>query len=346
VSVEKIIDIISSMVLLHDMGPEVQLPPASPTDERLGTPEYLAQLMKDKRTLQAFPNAFIHLERVLDDEIARVRSNVLYLGTNTEPLCLPEPLGPVISLTEKLVVPTKDYPDFNFVGRLLGPRGMTAKQLEMDTGCRILVRGQGSLRDKKKEEQMKGKAKWEHLNEDLHVLINVEDSKNRAQLKMKRAVEEIKKLLVPSLEGEDELKKRQLMELALLNGTYKGCTNIIVTGTQLGSPGGMLAVPMLMRSADHAGAPIFLPPPLPFFTTGPLTPLPSPAALANGSMPPPPLLSPCSEAPTGFFYQMEPCIISPTSPMIEYPFHPLQGGDFSRHPPPTFHHPTTISYAR
>jgi len=39
---------------------------------------------------------------------------------------------------------------FNFVGRILGPRGMTAKQLEMDTGCKIMVRGKGSMRDKMK----------------------------------------------------------------------------------------------------------------------------------------------------------------------------------------------------
>jgi protein quaking len=39
---------------------------------------------------------------------------------------------------------------FNFVGRLLGPRGMTAKQLEMETGCKILIRGRGSMRDKHK----------------------------------------------------------------------------------------------------------------------------------------------------------------------------------------------------
>lgn len=39
---------------------------------------------------------------------------------------------------------------YNFVGRILGPRGMTAKQLEQETGCKIMVRGKGSMRDKKK----------------------------------------------------------------------------------------------------------------------------------------------------------------------------------------------------
>lgn len=42
------------------------------------------------------------------------------------------------------------YFQFNFVGRILGPRGMTAKQLEQETGCKIMVRGKGSMRDKKK----------------------------------------------------------------------------------------------------------------------------------------------------------------------------------------------------
>jgi len=36
------------------------------------------------------------------------------------------------------------------VGRILGPRGMTTKQLEQETGCKIMVRGKGSMRDKKK----------------------------------------------------------------------------------------------------------------------------------------------------------------------------------------------------
>ncbi|MGH0149777.1 UNVERIFIED_CONTAM: hypothetical protein FKN15_030622 [Acipenser sinensis] len=48
------------------------------------------------------------------------------------------------------------------------------------------------------EEQNRGKPNWEHLNEDLHVLITVEDAQNRAEIKLKRAVEEVKKLLVPA----------------------------------------------------------------------------------------------------------------------------------------------------
>ncbi|CAF4210006.1 unnamed protein product, partial [Rotaria sp. Silwood2] len=110
---------------------------------------------------------------------------------------------------------------FNFVGRILGPRGMTAKQLEADTGCKIMVRGRGSMRDKQKEDQNRGKPNWEHLNEELHVLIQCEDYENRALVKLERAKEEINKLLKPTAEGEDYLKKKQLTELAIINGTYR-----------------------------------------------------------------------------------------------------------------------------
>ena len=41
------------------------------------------------------------------------------------------------------------------MGRILGPRGMTTKQLEQETGCKIMVRGRGSMRDKKKVGKVK-----------------------------------------------------------------------------------------------------------------------------------------------------------------------------------------------
>lgn len=195
--------------------------PAMMNNNTQSIADYLAQLLKDKKQLAAFPNVFVHLERLLDDEIGKVRSNLFQInGKKNEPLQLPDAVGTTTSLSEKVYVPVKEYPDFNFVGRILGPRGMTTKQLEQETGCKIMVRGKGSMRDKKKEDQNRGKPNWEHLNDDLHVLITCEDAENRAQMKINRAIDEVKKLLTVS-EGEDELKKRQLMELAIINGTYR-----------------------------------------------------------------------------------------------------------------------------
>lgn len=36
---------------------------------------------------------------------------------------------------------------FNFVGRILGPRGNSLKRVEATTGCRVLIRGRGSIKD-------------------------------------------------------------------------------------------------------------------------------------------------------------------------------------------------------
>lgn len=73
------------------------------------------------------------------------------------------------------------------------------------------------------EEQNRGKPNWEHLNEDLHVLITVEDAQNRAEIKLKRAVEEVNKLLVPAVSVTALLLTHFLFRLSsctLLNITH------------------------------------------------------------------------------------------------------------------------------
>ncbi|EPB75279.1 KH domain protein [Ancylostoma ceylanicum] len=135
--------------------------------------EYLADLVKEKKDLEMFGDNFQHVDRLLSEEISRVRGALFQTEFVTEPFDLPEPIGDVVTITEKIYVPKREYPDYNFVGRILGPRGMTAKQLEQETGCKIMVRGKGSMRDKRKPE------------------------------------------------GTDELKRKQLMELAIINGTYR-----------------------------------------------------------------------------------------------------------------------------
>ncbi|XP_077297085.1 protein held out wings isoform X2 [Arctopsyche grandis] len=218
----------------------------NPTTQSIA--DYLAQLLKDRKQLAAFPNVFMHMERLLDEEIAKVRASLFQInGVKKDPLVLPEPEGLVMTLTEKVYVPVKEHPDFNFVGRILGPRGMTAKQLEQETGCKIMVRGKGSMRDKKKEDANRGKPNWEHLTDELHVLLTVEDTENRAAAKLARAVEEVKRLLIPQADGEDELKKRQLMELAIINGTYRDSSAKAAVASGISRIDGMSFLPLLTQ---------------------------------------------------------------------------------------------------
>ncbi|KXJ17106.1 protein quaking isoform X2 [Exaiptasia diaphana] len=161
--------------------------------------------------------------------------------TSSADIQLPAPAGPRVKLTEKVFAPVKEFPKFNFVGRVIGPRGMTLREIESQTGCKLLVRGKGSMKDKKVEEEKRGQPNYEHLDEDLHVLISVEDTEDRCIARLQKAVDKVRELLRPVEEGEDEIKKKQLKDLALLNGTFKepglaGTSPPVVPGGLLGMP--------------------------------------------------------------------------------------------------------------
>ena len=50
-------------------------------------------------------------------EINKVRGNLFHISTNKEPLQLPDQFGTLVTLSEKLHVPVKDYPDVSIVIR-------------------------------------------------------------------------------------------------------------------------------------------------------------------------------------------------------------------------------------
>ena len=47
------------------------------------------------------------------------------------------------------------------------------------------------------DDSTQGKPNYEHLNEDLHVILQCEDDETRALAKLKQAKEELNKLLTP-----------------------------------------------------------------------------------------------------------------------------------------------------
>ncbi|XWS50537.1 hypothetical protein CRYUN_Cryun12cG0095400 [Craigia yunnanensis] len=112
-------------------------------------------------------------------------------------------------LCEKLYVPVKEYPGYNFIGLILGPQGNTLKRMEKESGAKILLRGKGlSVKDIKLSSE----------NEDLHVRIQADDKKS-----LDAAVQMVKKLLIPVAEGMNEHKRAQLAELAKLKKDASGC---------------------------------------------------------------------------------------------------------------------------
>jgi hypothetical protein len=61
-----------------------------------------------------------------------------------------------LALNYVLVLICSDFKflQFNFVGRILGPRGNSLKRVEASTGCRVFIRGKGSIKDTEKVTKM------------------------------------------------------------------------------------------------------------------------------------------------------------------------------------------------
>ncbi|GEQ70986.1 hypothetical protein JCM33374_g4667 [Metschnikowia sp. JCM 33374] len=117
--------------------------------------------------------------------------------------------------SEKLYIPIKDYPDINFVGLLLGPRGNTLRQLQEDSGAKLAIRGKGSVKDGKSSDG----AGFSAPEDDLHVVITA-DTTSKIHKAIKLTNEVIEKA-ISSPVGQNDLKRDQLRELAVLNGTLR-----------------------------------------------------------------------------------------------------------------------------
>ncbi|XP_032817593.2 KH domain-containing, RNA-binding, signal transduction-associated protein 2-like [Petromyzon marinus] len=200
----------------------------------------MAQLPQLEAEREALGSGFVHaarllqraeIDRVQNGAAAAVAAAVTTTATTAMPPVTAAPTGDedrryrdVVSnqnmkLCEKVLIPVKQHPKFNFVGKLLGPQGNSLKRLQAETGTKMSILGKGCMRDKAKEEELRrgGEAKYAHLQERLHVLIEVFAPPGDAYARMGHALQEVKKFLVPDY--NDEIRLEQLRELTFLNGS-------------------------------------------------------------------------------------------------------------------------------
>lgn len=141
----------------------------------------------------------------LEDE----RNGLVQQMMKTVPMFKP-PAGykkPIIE--KKVFLPTREYPEVNFVGQLLGPRGNTLKRLQTENNVKIGIRGKGSVKGGRSNEQ----------EEDLHCVVTSESELNVRSAE--KLIMKIVDLAVNAPVGENELKRTQLRDLAVLNGTLR-----------------------------------------------------------------------------------------------------------------------------
>ncbi|KAH1204354.1 KH domain-containing protein [Glycine max] len=149
---------------------------------------YLAQLLAERQNLVPFLQVLPHCTKLLT-QVKRVI---------------------------RLDVPVDKFPNFNFVGRILGPRGNSLKRVEAMTECRVYIRGCGSVKDSIKKNLK--------INPDMSTLKNhcmCEFPEDIINARLDHAVAILENLLKPVDESLDHYKKQQLRELAMLNGTLR-----------------------------------------------------------------------------------------------------------------------------
>ncbi|KAL4252311.1 Branchpoint-bridging protein [Abortiporus biennis] len=123
--------------------------------------------------------------------------------------------------SEKVYIPVKEFPEINFFGLLVGPRGNSLKKMERDSGAKISIRGKGSVKEGKARPEQYA----EDAEEDLHCLVTADtDDKVAACV---RLINRVIETAASTPEGQNDHKRNQLRELAALNGTLRDDENQI-----------------------------------------------------------------------------------------------------------------------
>lgn len=180
---------------------------ANPLSEKVG--EYMKELLSEKLNIDQsrLPIA----TRLLDQEVSKVQSvgRVPPKENRYVDIYREKP----IKVSVKVLVPVKEHPKFNFVGKLLGPKGNSMKRLQEDTMCKMAVLGRGSMKDRAKEDELRNALdpKYAHLTDELHVEISALGPPAEAHARIAYALAEVRKYLIP--DANDIIRQEQIREL-------------------------------------------------------------------------------------------------------------------------------------
>lgn len=176
--------------------------------------EYIRQLVQEREALATSSPGCDVARRLIEQELERVQSG----RKSEEKRAVEVTKEKSIKVTVKVLVPVREHPKFNFVGKLLGPKGNSLKRLQEETMTKMAILGKGSFRDKAKEEELRKNPdpKYGHLQEDLHVEVTAHAPPAEAYARIAYALTEIRRYLVP--DHNDEIRQEQMREMQVLNG--------------------------------------------------------------------------------------------------------------------------------
>ncbi|VDN50095.1 unnamed protein product [Dracunculus medinensis] len=109
---------------------------------------------------------FKNAKRLLAAELDKLENSI-------DPEWLEVDIAKPIKVSKKVLIPSFRHPHFNFVGKILGPKGATLQAMAKQFKCHIYVLGRGSTKDRVKEEELmnSGDPQYAHYGGPLHVKV-------------------------------------------------------------------------------------------------------------------------------------------------------------------------------
>ncbi|EDW56684.1 KH domain-containing, RNA-binding, signal transduction-associated protein 2 [Drosophila sechellia] len=167
--------------------------------------KFLADLDEERQRLSAeFPLCALLIDEARDHVYGtgRIPGKELYADVYHQ-----KPM----KIIQKVFVPVKQYPKFNFAGKILGPKGNSLRRLQEETQCKIVLKGRSSMRDRNKEEELRSDPRYAHLHKNLFLEVSTVAIPVECYTRMAYALSEIRKYLIP--DKNDEVSHEQLREL-------------------------------------------------------------------------------------------------------------------------------------
>ncbi|KAG8819047.1 hypothetical protein FRC19_010154 [Serendipita sp. 401] len=163
----------------------------------------------------------VRYKKKLEEERIRLVEKALQIDPNFRPPVEYHQQKRTLRPQDKVYIPVKEFPEINFFGLLVGPRGNSLKKMEKDSGAKISIRGKGSV----KEGKGRPDGYADDAEEDLHCLVTGDsDAKVQACV---RLINRVIETAASTPEGQNDHKRNQLRELAALNGTLRDDENQI-----------------------------------------------------------------------------------------------------------------------
>jgi len=139
-----------------------------------------------------YSEQFKNARRLLSTEVDRLENNI-------DPEWLEVDIEKPIKLIRKVLIPTFRNPRFNYVGKVLGPKGTTLQNIAKHFKCHVYILGRGSTRDRAKEEELlnSGDPNYAHYAGPLHVKVETNAPPALAYQRVSGVLDVLQQLLQP-----------------------------------------------------------------------------------------------------------------------------------------------------